>query len=362
MRVFLIFLVLAIASTYADTEFFNLPDLAFIPSGTYNVFDGAPNKNGKFDTIQGAIDQALCDGFTPQAGKIARIVIHQSCEPYVGEGPDNEIHVPSSVRLHGAYTGSIMDGPQIKATLVMTNAGSALSGFLENLPWVTSGLNFIQPAADKPVVKYDQDLTSFTHAPVFSDCYITSSFNNATSSMFEISNFVLFIWDRCWFFSASPEPIIRAKDSSSVEILNSLIVAYKLVVSEGVGGVVPATSFFMRNTDIAVEPGFLGNLNTDIVLIDMLSEGWERVFMFHNDIKTFRNDALVGDVVIFRADSSVTGAAVDFIENVYGMVAGASGTHILYDAPATTISSGTNSLVRGTISATNAIIVPAITV
>lgn len=361
MKFLLVLFALAFFAS-ASTEFFNLPDLAFIPAGTYHVFDGAPNKNGKFDTIQGAIDQAVCDGYTKESKRIARVMIFQADQPYTGEGPDNEIHIPSSVRLHGVHPGTITGGPAISATIIMDNAGApppTSLGEVSNLIWQFSGLSFLQPSPDKPVIVYAQDLASFTYAPTFSDCLFFSEHLTATAPIINVSNFALLVVDRCWTITASAEPFILAGDACTVDYLNSVFVGSRAVVSTGLGAVIPGTSVYFKNMDFALELSFVGSPDNDLIILEQLDEGVANVLVVSSDF------LLIGEIVgstkdriIYKAAPSVQNVTAFWTTNSYFWVPG-GGANFLYDAPGATVNSGGNIYFPGTTSATNTNLVAA---
>ena len=337
---------------YANTEGFNFPDLAFIPDGVYEVFPEAYNTNSKFNTIQGAITQALCDGFTPDAVpfKQATVLIYPNLNgPYMGDGPDNEINVPVSVRLVGKNgESSVFSDPRIKATLVFDNSGRlpGASDPLTELSWTHSNLNIIQPSPDKSAIKFSNDLSAAFVALSINNCYVTNSFTNATAPIVEISNFAFFLAFRTFMVGSSGlAPVFLAKDASTVELFYCNVISHKVLVSEGIGAIIPGTLFVLYFSDIVVEPGFLGNVESEIKLFEFKSAGIDRIF--------FGSTAIVSqpDVVNYTMGSVMYDASAlspanggcprtSFFANSYDFTPIAGGTQLVYDSPDCPVDSG----------------------
>ena len=360
MKFLLVLFALAFFAS-ANTEFFNIPDLAFITPRVYHVFPDAPNKNSKFDTITGAINQALCDGFTPDALPFRRANIVIMPGEYQGEGPDNEIVVPVSVSLNGHPNGasSFHSNVKITATLVFDNSGllPGSVGLLDDISWHHTGLNIIQSNKDKPAVIYDNDLTAALQFLVFSECYLLNTFTDSTAPLIKISNFAATFMTDCYAIqSSSTQPVILAKDVSGFESFYCFFIAYRIIVSEGVGTLIPGTFMAFYHSEIFVLPPFLGGeIDSEIRLIEIQSAGTATVDIFLNVFSTLGTSNYTMGSIVYNAPN-LTGPGecprAIFQTNSYNMEQISGGPQFLYNAPGCPISSG-NKAEGNSIIATN---------
>lgn len=323
--------------------------------GEYHVFAEAQNKGNEWNTIQGAIDQALNDGYTPASRTYAHVIIHHSDTPYTGDIND-EIHVPSSIHLHGSNGSGIHGRPQIAATLVFSNTGSAFDTDFKNLIWNHSNFQLIQPGPTKGCIRYIADLTANFYVLTFMDILLYSSQTTSTVPLCIFGNFAVIVIDRAFIISSNPRETIRAKDATTIDFINSIFVGYRFIVSEGIGLAVPGTSLYMRNCNFAVETAFTSGLDAEVVIFEILSEGTLVNWIIHNDFHYFSPGN--SNITIFKASNSVVNVWNVLTNNSYWYNPG-TGTNYLYDAPNTVVISGNNSIVPGSISAVNTVINPA---
>ena len=348
MKYFLFTFIALISCACASEEFFNLPDLAFIPTGTYNVFPGAPNKNGKFETIQGAIDQALCDGFTPEANpfQTAIILIYPSNNPYTGDSINNEINVPASIILKGAPSlGSAIVEPQIKATVIFRNDGvalDALPNFVADFKLSISAINFIQPSADKPAIKVINNPSFLQFYYIFDAFELVNENPDSTAPVAEIrgGSFVGFF--RGFVFSNSKNAAaVISYDATSPFFTYCNILCYRWMKFVDNGFIPPVTGGYFYYNDVSVYPAFKGFQDSEIKIIEMNGKSIGEFMFFFNAVASFFGTETYTKGQVFFDASGVASDSdlprIKIMSNVISLIPGASGTQLVYNAPNSTI-------------------------
>ena len=349
---FALFIVAALVClATCETEFFNLPDLAFIPDGVYDVFPGAPNKNGKFDTIQGAIDQALCDGFTPDRipFQVAVLRIYTSEVPYRGDPVNNEIRVPASVILSGTpFSGSAIIEPQIEATVIFTNENvpiGALTNFQADFKLSYSSIQFIQPSSNKSAVHVINDPNFQPFFYVFNMFEITNRFIDSTVEMIRVSggaSTIGFFRGFMWTFSAE-QPCIRSFDATEVFVVWSNLLSHKFIEYEDAGSVKPRSNLALYYNDFFIGPIFFPPVDTEVRQIKMKGQTVSQLIVFGNIFVTADGieDYTTGTVIYDGTEEPAPGIPfVNFMSNTYDLRFMAGGRQLLYDAPNSTVRSG----------------------
>merc|ERR1712000_801708 len=237
--------------------------VCFAGINDYNVYHSAPNSGKNWDSIQGAVNQAIADGYTCQSGRRVRVVIQASEVPY--GTPGNTVQIPCSIWIQGELAGNF-PGAKVYDHLYFTNLDSdTTSGYwsnpliaLQDLFWAHGGVNFIQLDVNTPCVTYDfydQTYNMFPMILVLENVYFNTVLNNTVAPMVDIR------WDgsgyllNTVFFSVSyGTHLINLHRGSGLDLINSELSAKLFINSEGTGVPNPNTNIDIMRNDILYLP------------------------------------------------------------------------------------------------------------
>lgn len=332
----------------------------------YWVFEEAKNLGHEWNTIQGAINGALADGYTPESGRFAKIYILPRTDdtPWLGDEND-EILIPFSVTLIAANGSSAFRGPAIKATLIIDNNGSGLAPPTENpltaLAWEFIGLNLIQPSENKPCVICNIDPFQKYVICILSDCLITTSLTTATSALIVLNNFSWLLTVNTRILSLSPIECVKCNDYTSFEAYYCIFLSYNFIKCDGFGTINPLTYLWFNWCEIGIDPVFLGApspLPVDNVVFNINSPSMDRIGIWHNNFFIV-NTTSPNPITIFKGhtsmgtDPSNTPSMLAFAGNTYFFQPSAIGGDLLYDAPNATLITQNYKTFSGNVTATN---------
>jgi len=339
--------------------------VCFAGINDYNVYHSAPNSGKNWDSIQGAVNQAIADGYTCQSGRRVRVVIQASEVPY--GTPGNTVQIPCSIWIQGELAGNF-PGAKVYDHLYFTNLGSSTtSGYwsnpliaLQDLFWAHGGVNFIQLDVNTPCVTYDfydQTYNMFPMILVLENVYFNTVLNNTVAPMVDIR------WDgsgyllNTVFFSVSyGTHLINLHRGSGLDLINSELSAKLFINSEGTGVPNPNTNIDIMRNDIAYQQKNIGDPSSVVSVLTMQYNGADFVQFLGNDILYLPNASHTAPMYMLNASNFIT-TKFYFADNQYEMTPnGGPGPFVVYNClNSAALKTGENSLFFGGFNGVNAL-------
>lgn len=292
----------------------------------YYVFVGAPNSGHSWDSIQGAVDQALADGYTSWENAPTIYMVDKG-SPWKGSGPSNDLVIPSFVHLIGLQDVFIDANITVKQLI-------PVDPLRPTIPYVIwQNIGFTNSDLTKPAVRFVDDPSNPTPASytlVMNFVSVNSfAFVGSGAPLMQIESATAFIvWVNGGGFVLNDRLMVDLGAGAGMAIILSDFLAGRIVRIRDPGAFNTFFKFFWCN--IQNLPAFFPD--REHVIVEVTGTRPEGIVLRDNTVVCPRSPAGVQPFTWLKIDPAVLNQKVVTVQNYIDITPNTS-TSYVYDVP-----------------------------